>query len=97
MTSALNYYLINPRVSMELTKYRPFYIHGEVNEGGEYQFVAGMHVLTAVGMAGGFTYRAKKDTVFITRQGAGAEIEMPLSVDTKLKPGDVVRVPERRF
>ncbi len=99
LTAALNYYLINPRVQLQLTKSRPFYIFGEVEEGGEFEYVAGMHVLTAIGMAGGYTYRANKNKVFITRGESqdDAEQEFPASVETRLRPGDIVRVPERRF
>ncbi len=92
VTEALNYYLINPQVSIELTGYRPFYIHGAVRNGGEYAFVVGMHVLTAIGMAGGFTDDAFTDSVFITRAGQNTELEMPLAAGTKIQPGDVIRV-----
>ena len=46
-------YLKDPRVSIEVVNYRPFYIIGEVNKPGEYPFVAGMSVMNAVAMAGG--------------------------------------------
>jgi polysaccharide export outer membrane protein len=88
-------YLKNPRVSAEVLNYRPFYIIGEVETGGEYPFVSGMHVLNAVALAGGYTYRANADKVFITRRGR--EHEFSATSDAKIQPGDVVRVPERFF
>ncbi len=90
-------YLIDPRVSVEVLNYRPFYIVGEVKEGGEFPFVSGMHVLKAIAIAGGYTYRANTQRVYITRKGAAAEIEMPASQGTAVFPGDVIRIPERFF
>ncbi len=88
-------YLKDPRVSAEVLNYRPFYIIGEVEKGGEYPFVSGMHVLNAVARAGGHTYRANPNRVFITRRGEESEFSAPLN--SKVQPGDVIRVPERFF
>ena len=88
-------YLKDPRVSVQVLNYRPFYIIGEVDEPGEYPFVSGMHVLNAVALAGGFSPRANKGKVFITRDGQ--EAEFPMRPQTRLEPGDVIRVPERFF
>jgi len=90
-------YLLDPRVSVEVMNYRPFYIVGEVKEGGEFPFVSGMHALKAVAIAGGYTYRANTQRVYITRKGSAEEIEMPASQGTAIYPGDVIRIPERYF
>lgn len=89
-------YLNNPRVSVEVLNYRPFYIYGEIGSPGQYPYTSGMTVLNAVAVAGGYTYRANQDRVFITR-GEGAEVAYPASQAVKILPGDVVRVPERFF
>jgi polysaccharide export outer membrane protein len=88
-------YLKDPRVSVQVLNYRPFYIIGEVENDGEYPFVSGMHVLNAVAVAGGFTYRANTSKVFITR--GDQEYEFIVKPDLRLEPGDVIRVPERFF
>jgi len=88
-------YLKDPRVSVQVLNYRPFYIIGEVEKGGEYPFVSGMHVLNAVAVAGGFTYRANTSKVFITR--GGEEFLFEVTPELRLQPGDVIRVPERFF
>ena len=88
-------YLKDPRVSVQVLNYRPFYIIGEVEKGGEYPFVSGMHMLNAVAVAGGFTYRANTSKVFITR--GGEELEFEVTPELRLQPGDVIRVPERFF
>ena len=88
-------YLKDPRVSIQVINYRPFYIIGEVNEPGEYPFVSGMNVLNAVALAGGYTPRAATSKVLITRDGK--EARYPVSAGTRLEPGDMLKVPERFF
>lgn len=89
-------YLTNPKVSAEVLNYRPFYIMGEVDKPGQYPYSSDMTVLNAVAVAGGFTYRAQTGSVFITR-GDGKEAQYQATQQTKVLPGDVVRVPERFF
>lgn len=89
-------YLTNPKVSVQVLNYRPFYIFGEVGQPGQYPYTSGMTVLNAVAVAGGYTYRASQDRVYITR-GEGNETQYPASQSVKVLPGDVVRVPERFF
>ena len=90
-------YLANPRVNIEVLNYRPFYIIGEVNQPGSYPYVNGMSVLTAVAVAGGYTYRAKQDRVIIMRANDPQRRRYRASPDTPVLPGDVVEVPERLF
>ena len=52
-------YLLNPRVSVEVVTYRPFYIIGEVNKPGSYPYTDGMTAMNAIGLGGGFTPRAE--------------------------------------
>lgn len=89
-------YLTNPKVSVEVLNYRPFYIIGEVGKAGEYPYTNGMNVLNAVAVAGGFTYRADDQRVFISR-GGQEEVAYPVSQSIRVLPGDIVRVPERFF
>jgi polysaccharide export outer membrane protein len=89
-------YLINPQVSIEVLNYRPFYIIGEVNKPGSYQYVNGMTVINAVALAGGFTYRADQGDIVINRGGSsGPEVEAMLT--TEVLPGDIINVTERFF
>ena len=89
-------YLKDARVSVEVSNYRPFYILGEVNKPGEYAYVNGMSVLTAVALAGGYTYRANESEVYVRRSGATEEQSVNAD-QTKINPGDIIRVPERFF
>ena len=88
-------YLKDPRVSIQVLSYRPFYIIGQVEEPGEYPFVSGMNVLNAVALSGGFTPRANTKKALITRDGS--EGAYPVTPQTLLEPGDMIRIPERFF
>jgi len=89
--------LKNPSVSVEVLAYRPFFILGEVTKPGEYPYEPGMTVLTAVSIAGGFTYRAVTDYASIVRTSSGDAVEGRVSRQTLVRPGDVITIFERRF
>lgn len=90
-------YLVNPRVSVEVINYRPFYITGEVNRPGEYPYVAGMNILKAIAMAGGTTYRANTSKAYLTRLNSGEELVVEPTPEVMVMPGDFIRIPERFF
>ena len=90
-------YLRDPKVSIEIETYRPFYIIGEVNKPGEYAYESGLSLHGAVALAGGYTYRANDSNVYIRRVGSDAETSMRVTGQIKIYPGDVVRIPERFF
>ncbi|MFM2044383.1 MAG: hypothetical protein RLY86_2959 [Pseudomonadota bacterium] len=90
-------YVRDPRVNVEVLDFRPFYIIGEVNKPGQYPYANGMTVVSAVAMAGGYTYRAKQDHVVITRSIEGRKQERLAPPATPILPDDVIRVPERLF
>lgn len=90
-------YLREPRVSVEVLNYRPFYILGEVNKPGEYPYTNGLTVMNAVATAEGFTYRANTKRVFIKRADSEREQEFPLNSMTPVAPGDTIRIAERFF
>lgn len=86
-----------PSVTVEVATYRPFYLMGEVGAPGNYAFMPGLTVANAVAAAGDFTERASRRRVFIRHAGESAEREYPLTTTTLVRPGDTVRIPERRF
>jgi polysaccharide export outer membrane protein len=87
----------DPRVNVEIALYRPYYILGEVKKGGEYPYRLGLTVMDAVASAGGFTYRANENRVYLRRSGAGAEEVYALDAPVPVFPGDNIRIPERYF
>ncbi len=89
--------LKNPKVTVSVLNYRPYYILGEVNAPGEYPYTDNLNVMNAVAKASGFTYRAKTTKVFIRRAGENTEKVYDLTSDLKIAPGDTIRVAERYF
>lgn len=87
----------NPSVAVEIIAYRPIYVLGEVNKPGQYAYQPGMTVVTAVAVAGGFTYRAVEGYAAIVRSVDGKAVEGKASRQAFVQPGDVVTVFERRF
>jgi polysaccharide export outer membrane protein len=91
-------YLVNPSVSAEVVTRRPFYVIGEVQKPGNYAYVTDMTALNAVAMAGGFTYRARKNDFYIKRLNKdGKMVRVVANSSTILRPGDTLEVPERYF
>lgn len=91
-------YLKDPSISVEVLTYRPFYIVGEVRTPGSYPFVNGMTVLNAVALAGGFTYRARENSFYVTRTAEdGSKTKLTSSAETTILPGDIITVRERYF
>jgi len=85
-------YLKAPRVAVEVSTYRPFYIIGAVNRPGQYPYVDHMNALNAIALAGGFNIQAVESVVFIRREGSNKEEEVPVDRTTSIYPGDVVKV-----
>jgi len=91
-------FLRNPNVSVAVTTFRPFYILGEVTNSGQYPYVDGMDVQTAVAIAGGFTPRARKSRFKVTRKDANNNTHtITLRRTAVLQPGDTIVVEERFF
>lgn len=91
-------YLKNPSISVEVLTFRPFYIVGEVRAPGSYPFVSGMSVLNAVALAGGFTYRARENSFYVTRTAEdGSKNKITAGADATILPGDIITVRERYF
>jgi polysaccharide export outer membrane protein len=89
-------YLKNPKVTVDITNYRPVYIHGEVKNGGEFPYKTGLKLRDAVAMAGGYTYRANQSYAIVTRDGLD-DVRVPANGGVTILPGDNIRIPERFF
>lgn len=88
----------DPSAAVQVLTYRPVFVLGQVERGGQYPYQPGMTALTAVAVAGGFNYRALRDHVSVTRVTEGGRAqEFRASRQALLQPGDVVTVYERRF
>jgi polysaccharide biosynthesis/export protein len=89
--------LRQPDVTVEVATHRPFFVLGEVSNPGQYPFVPGMTAEMAVAAAGGFTPRANKRTVRVSRTIAGRRHEGRIAVTQPIRAGDTIYVPERLF
>lgn len=90
-------YLREPKVSIEVSAYRPFFILGEVKAPGQYPYASGMTVMNAIATAQGFTPRAAKKVVYIRRANSTEEVAMELTPSLRILPGDTIRLGERYF
>ncbi|MBD90354.1 MAG: polysaccharide biosynthesis protein [Deltaproteobacteria bacterium] len=99
-------YLKAPYVSVYVKQYnsKKIFVLGMVRKPGTFPLTAGMNVVEAVTMAGGFTETANANFVVVTRKQDGQEVRIPVPVEKiskglaanlDLKAGDIVFVPDR--
>jgi polysaccharide export outer membrane protein len=92
-----NGFLRDPQVAVEVEAFRPFFILGEVQTGGQYPFINGMTVQNAIAVAGGFTPRGNQSGADITRMVNGRSVTGWVPLTFPVRPGDTVTVRERFF
>jgi protein involved in polysaccharide export with SLBB domain len=92
----LDGYLKKPRVSVGIVEYRPFYINGQVQSPGSYPYRQGLTIEKAITLAGGFTQRASRRTVLLMSE-KDKDNTISVSLNHKVKPGDVITVNESFF
>ena len=90
-------FIRDPSVAVEVEVYRPFFVIGEVTYPGQYPYVPHMTVENAISIAGGFTPRAYKSQVTVTRRIQGVPARTGLPLYSPVRPGDVITVGERWF
>ncbi|MBN9450362.1 MAG: polysaccharide export protein [Bosea sp.] len=90
-------YLREPKVSVEVDTYRPFFVLGEVTQSGQFPYVNGMTVQTAVAIAGGFTPRGQRNSAEVTRQIEGQPVTATVPITYPVQPGDTIVIKERWF
>jgi polysaccharide biosynthesis/export protein len=87
----------DPQITVDIIQNRPFFIYGEVKSAGQYPYVSGMTVETAIAIAGGYSERASDRSYRITRRVNGYVDEIDAPGDYPIQPGDTVYVRERFF
>lgn len=90
-------YLKNPRVSVSMIEYRPFFVIGQVNKPGGYPYQIGMTVRKAIALAGGFAPRGSESKIFVVREDDNSSIPSKTDLDGEIFPGDSVTVEEGFF
>jgi len=89
--------LTEPQVAVEIVRYRPVYVVGEVRSPGAVGYAGKLLVIDAVALAGGYTYRARTDRLRVLHADNPKRITVPATDTTTVGPGDVIYVPERWF
>ncbi len=89
--------LVNPRVSVWIEEYRPFFINGMVERPGAYAYQPGLNVRKAVSIAGGFKERASTSKIFVVREKKALETPTKVDLNTEIGPGDSITVEESFF
>ncbi|MBF7730518.1 polysaccharide biosynthesis/export family protein [Pseudomonas sp. N040] len=90
-------YLVDPRVSVSVLKYREFFISGEVKTPGAYPFQPGLTLRRAVALAGGLTERASEGRITIIRDSNPERTPEPATLDTLVMPGDTITIDQGFF
>ncbi len=90
-------FIREPHVAVEIEVYRPFFILGEVIAPGQYPYVPNMTIETAVAIAGGFTPRAYRWDVEVSRSSTGVTSRQKVPLIAPVRPGDTINVSERWF
>jgi protein involved in polysaccharide export with SLBB domain len=98
-------FLVKPEVSVLIIDYGSVAVTGQVKREGAYALKAGMTVLEAVAISGGFTKIASKNNVLLIRKD-GTKINIrfsdinkngDISKNIPLRNGDILFVPETFF
>jgi polysaccharide export outer membrane protein len=97
VTKLKNGFVREPHVAVEVDVYRPFFILGEVTLPGQYPYVPNMSVETAVAIAGGYTPRAFKYRIEVSRPVNGMIERRVVSATYPVRPGDTINISERWF
>ena len=90
-------YLRDPDITVEVSEYRPFFVHGAVRSAGKYPYAPGMTAETAIAVAGGFSVKTDPHNVRISRTLNGTLHEGVIPVTDPIRPGDTIFVPNRSF
>ena len=89
--------ILHPSVSIDVVQYRPIFVLGEVAHPGPYPYQPGLTMLSAVALAGGFTYRGVTERALVVRTEQGHAEQGRVVPDSFLQPGDVLKIYERFF
>ena len=91
-------WLVDPKVSVAIVEYRPFFINGQVRSPGSYAYQPGLTVRKAVSTAGGFTERASERAITLIPEGERDRGKgRTVGLDDPVGPGDILTVGESFF
>lgn len=85
-------YLVDPKVAVEIVRYRPVFVLGNVERPGSYGYMQSLDVRRAMALAGGYRGGDAVPAVTILRDGAEGRREIAGRPDTAVLPGDVIEI-----
>lgn len=93
-------FLVDPKVSVTITEYRPIFVNGQVKSPGSFPFQPGLTVRKALSLAGGLTERASEKRLSVIAEGdkqKGRNKGRSVGMDDSVGPGDIITVDESFF
>ena len=90
-------YLLDPRISVSIVRYRPFFVNGEVQRPGGLDFQPGLTLRKAISLAGGFTERANTKQALVIVDNDPTREEREVDLEYKVQPGDIITVQDTFF
>jgi polysaccharide export outer membrane protein len=91
-------WLVDPKVSVSVIEYRPFFINGQVRNPGGYPYQPGLTVRKAISTAGGLTERASERAITLIPEGERERgTGRTVGLDEPVGPGDILTVGESFF
>ncbi|HMS86463.1 MAG TPA: polysaccharide biosynthesis/export family protein, partial [Nitrospira sp.] len=85
-------YLRHPKVTVFITKHRNFTVSGEVKRPGGFEYREGVTVREALALAEGFSEKANRDEVMVTRLNGGSPQTVLVPLDAPVLPNDLIIV-----
>ena len=85
-------YVRSPKVTVSIVRHRNVYVSGEVKAPGGFAFENGLTAQKAITMAGGFTEKASKNSLTVTRRKADRDEIINAQLQTPLLPDDTIIV-----
>ena len=83
--------------SIVVPKMPYFFVMGEVKTPGKYNLERGLTVLMGISLGGGLTNKAAPNRTRIVREVEGKKVELKVTMETPVQPGDTLIVPESYF
>lgn len=90
-------YLVDPRVSVRVVRYRDFYVYGEVVRPGAYAWEPGLTVRKVITLAGGLRERASGSKWYLVPEGGSEADRRKVSEDDPVGPGDTLTIEQSFF
>ena len=93
-------FLVDPKVSVTIVEYRPFFVNGQVKSPGSFPYQPGLTVRKAVSLAGGMSERGSEKRLSVISDSdkqKGNRKGRSVRMEDALGPGDILTVDESFF